>query len=45
MLDPIAENAAVAWPLDRLLAPNGECVGYVMPYANTRTTTPSASGC
>jgi DNA-binding helix-hairpin-helix protein with protein kinase domain len=31
----VAGNVPVvlAWPLDRLLTPNGECVGYVMPYA------------
>lgn len=34
----VAGNAPVvlAWPLDRLLAPNGECVGYVMPYAKDK---------
>lgn len=31
----VAGNVPVvlAWPLDRLLTPNGDCVGYVMPFA------------
>ncbi len=34
----VTGNAPVvlAWPLDRLLTPNGDCVGYVMPYAKDK---------
>ena len=42
MLDnqPVMAGTAVllAWPVDRLFTPSGECVGYVMPYAKDKET-------